>query len=244
MVFDSQWSILPPWNYDCNSIVSKNALQPELDDSLSIHDKLLLDAPFTASSADTPIHKQQQHDVSTDSVARILKPCLSHRSAFPSKLILLLRDGDSSDILDTSSNAEFHHHHLIKNVSFSHEQVREYEVTLGDNPAVSSGAPLSLGWRYDPRECVCSLSYNGAHAITTSEVAAADEIRDSRPRGGHLVRRYGRDLKLSDMERHRRISANPNVSMHELHAVLQSVEQIRMGREESLHEFRNEMREE
>mmetsp|Transcript_4187 Transcript_4187/g.4597 ORF Transcript_4187/g.4597 Transcript_4187/m.4597 type:complete len:153 (+) Transcript_4187:188-646(+) len=34
-------------------------------------------------------------------------------------------------------------------VGFADAIIREYEVTLGDNPSVSEGPPLSLGWSYN-----------------------------------------------------------------------------------------------
>jgi len=41
---------------------------------------------------------------------------------------------------------------MKRNVSFSHLQIREYAITLGDNPSVSSGPPVTLDWSYDPQE--------------------------------------------------------------------------------------------
>mmetsp|Transcript_15124 Transcript_15124/g.20597 ORF Transcript_15124/g.20597 Transcript_15124/m.20597 type:complete len:340 (-) Transcript_15124:66-1085(-) len=40
---------------------------------------------------------------------------------------------------------------MKRNVSFASLEIREYDVTLGDNPCVSCGPPLSLDWSY--REC-------------------------------------------------------------------------------------------
>ena len=37
---------------------------------------------------------------------------------------------------------------LKRNVSFSSLEIREYEITLGDNPSVSKGPPISLSWDY------------------------------------------------------------------------------------------------
>eukprot|EP00551_Chaetoceros_affinis_P008825 CAMPEP_0203665942 /NCGR_PEP_ID=MMETSP0090-20130426/3082_1 /ASSEMBLY_ACC=CAM_ASM_001088 /TAXON_ID=426623 /ORGANISM="Chaetoceros affinis, Strain CCMP159" /LENGTH=197 /DNA_ID=CAMNT_0050529679 /DNA_START=61 /DNA_END=654 /DNA_ORIENTATION=- len=42
-------------------------------------------------------------------------------------------------------------------VKFSNICIREYQRTLGDNPAVSSGPPLSLDWEYDPNEQILSV---------------------------------------------------------------------------------------
>lgn len=37
----------------------------------------------------------------------------------------------------------------VKSVGFGTVNIREYERTVGDNPAVSSGSPISLGWAYN-----------------------------------------------------------------------------------------------
>lgn len=85
---------------------------------------LLLDATFTASAAKSPVRR-----VCTDNT---LKSCLS--SSRVSMASMAAGSGsDAKDLNVTGSksinkNEEFK---LVRNVSFSHEQVREYEVTLG-----------------------------------------------------------------------------------------------------------------
>jgi len=44
-------------------------------------------------------------------------------------------------------------------VSFSHVQLREYCRAAGDNPSVSSGCPLAIGWKYNKRGKVDIDSY-------------------------------------------------------------------------------------
>lgn len=285
------------------SLLNRPKLDP--DSFNSRHDMLLqMDATFTASAAETPIRR---HSMTT-----VLKPCLSTSSSTSSMLrrILTMTPPDASTAAARGKNEEFQNFALASTnctpaintttrhaVSFSHQQVREYEVTLGDNPSVSSGAPLSLGWRYNPKECIISLNDDIISTVHTDEngdddndvevdIADTEEECDndekhessssssSLPvRHHHLCyppsrgrqssmqptttspqlsslsqqqqlsrRRSLSDLKLSDRERHRRISANPHVSLEELHAVLQSVAQIRLCRKESLMELCDEKR--
>eukprot|EP00980_Cylindrotheca_fusiformis_P017511 scaffold5493_cov166-Cylindrotheca_fusiformis.AAC.1 len=38
---------------------------------------------------------------------------------------------------------------LDASVRFSHVQIREYPICIGDNPSTTEGPPISLGWEYD-----------------------------------------------------------------------------------------------
>jgi len=48
---------------------------------------------------------------------------------------------------------------MKRNVSFSKIEIREYERTLGDNPCVSAGPPLSLDWKYNPDHKVFDVEH-------------------------------------------------------------------------------------
>jgi hypothetical protein len=107
---------------------------------------------------------------------------------------------------------------MTRNVSFSHLQIREYEVTLGDNPSVSSGAPISLGWNYDPNEKISRL-----------------------PEVVECGRRSSNSFKLGDRERQRMLRSNPSVSEADLTRMLSMIADIKFQRKQSLNEIHEEM---
>jgi hypothetical protein len=54
----------------------------------------------------------------------------------------------------TQNDKKHHKRNLTLTVSFDRVMIREYERCVGDNPAVSSGPPIGLGWNYmQAREC-------------------------------------------------------------------------------------------
>ena len=202
-------------------------------------DDLLLDATFSASAAQTPIRRRVSTDFS-------LKSCLSSSSVnlLHSSCSTATNNKSPSSNNNGSSkkNEEFN---MVRNVSFSHLQIRHYEVTLGDNPSVSSGAPLSLGWRYDPNEYVSTLDPQQGDVTCCSSSSTQNSLLSRSSGSGNsnnnkFTKRSMSELRLSDRERHRRLSANPNISMEDLQIALQSVATTKLERKESLIELRQE----
>ena len=67
-------------------------------------------------------------------------------------------------------------------VSFAHVKIREYERVLGDNPSVTSGPPLSIGWRHSPTPLIMSLDdYESGKGPprSSSEYLVPKSVRES-----------------------------------------------------------------
>jgi len=78
-----------------------------------------------------------------------------------------------------------------RSVSFANVQVREYDLCLGDNPSVSTGAPVSLDWSYK-HESSCSLDEYEFEMNTFSSSSSSSFLRDRSPSERfHLLRQLG-----------------------------------------------------
>ena len=69
---------------------------------------------------------------------------------------------------------------MKRSVSFNKIEIREYERTLGDNPCVSSGPPLTLGWKYNPDHDVFDVEEyeNNKSPRSKAEMLMPREIRE------------------------------------------------------------------
>mmetsp|Transcript_10991 Transcript_10991/g.20139 ORF Transcript_10991/g.20139 Transcript_10991/m.20139 type:complete len:331 (-) Transcript_10991:52-1044(-) len=75
-----------------------------------------------------------------------LRSCLKSSSSYPFASTSSVMSGRESSVSG-------------HRVSFSHVQLREYCRQVGDNPTVSSGCPLAIGWKYNKRGKIDIDSY-------------------------------------------------------------------------------------
>ena len=72
-----------------------------------------------------------------------------------------------------------------KKVSFSTLQIREYAIIPGDNPGVSCGVPISIGWDFDGEFCFSIEEYEQQRAKPRSmtELRMPSRVREDMLRG-------------------------------------------------------------
>ena len=81
---------------------------------------------------------------------------------------------ECSSTLSTASSFETENQ-AERSVSFGEVEIREHEVILGDNPAVSGGPPVTIDW---------SAVSSRKLSVDEHQRAIADEASDDRPRSG------------------------------------------------------------
>lgn len=79
-----------------------------------------------------------------------------------------------------SDNEEPLKQRMTSGVCFGSVHVRCYYRTLGDNPSVSSGPPLSLSWEYDVESSIPIEEWeHGKESRTRSQFRMPEEVRTS-----------------------------------------------------------------
>lgn len=98
-----------------------------------------------------------------------------------------------------------------RKVQFQTIEIRYFEYTLGDNPAVGDGVPVTINWK--------------PHATETIDISFFEQRR-------HEVRRTGSGLKIPVRERANMV-LNSGVSVEELTAAIEAVLQAQKLRRQS-----------
>eukprot|EP00529_Nitzschia_sp_RCC80_P035665 CAMPEP_0113482596 /NCGR_PEP_ID=MMETSP0014_2-20120614/23001_1 /TAXON_ID=2857 /ORGANISM="Nitzschia sp." /LENGTH=176 /DNA_ID=CAMNT_0000376119 /DNA_START=127 /DNA_END=657 /DNA_ORIENTATION=- /assembly_acc=CAM_ASM_000159 len=105
----------------------------------------------------------------------------------------------ASSSSSSSSSSNNNNQKQKKHVDFESLTIREYPVILGDNPNVSSGAPLSLGWEYteQPRRNIDMYEYTRKERRSRKHLAIPVEVR------GQILLKMGysiEELAMATME--------------------------------------------
>lgn len=93
-------------------------------------------------------------------------------------------------------------------VKFGSIQVRDYDVTLGDNPSCIYGPPISLDWEYDERDPICINQYE-----------------EGRP-----IKRKMHQMHMLSRQRANLLKNEAGVTDDEIEMVMEEMSKIRKGR--------------
>ena len=96
-------------------------------------------------------------------------------------------------------------------VRFDSIQIRDYNVTLGDNPSTLYGPPISLDWEYDERDPMCLDKYEE----------------------GRSTRRKMHQMHMLSRQRANLLKIAAGVTDDEIEMVMEEMRQIRNGRKKT-----------
>jgi hypothetical protein len=87
---------------------------------------------------------------------------------------------------------------MTKRVSFSTVSIRNYDITVGDSPSVSSGIPLSLDWVFVEETVVSLNEYESNRSRRCTFLLSAEQRRHK------LIEGFGIRIKHISQGAHRR----------------------------------------
>ena len=124
-----------------------------------------------------------------------------------------------SEISQLSKLDVMNNQKVKKNVRFSTIHVREYDLCLGDNPAVARGAPISLDWNYHDR----------VHVYSCLEDFEQSKYSSRRNSGSHVGSARLNLLRRPSLERVRLLK-ELGYSRGEIKEAMDTVEKVRCQR--------------
>ena len=104
---------------------------------------------------------------------------------------------------------------LKRNVSFGNMQIRQYNVTISDNPSCSHGPPIQLSWEYDKGKEI---------------IVSVESYEKSRTTDGDNPRREHDQLLLSFHERHFLLMKQGRCSKREIKRTMKEVKRVKRER--------------
>lgn len=117
-------------------------------------------------------------------------------------------------------------------VRFDTVEFRHYHPVLGDNPSTSSGAPIGIGWSYNPKDTIMvdleeyERAYEGLRR-TKKELAIPSHVREAMLREAGYSRR---DIKLAvDINRRVKAKRISSVQQQKIDPIRKWVETMKHG---------------
>jgi hypothetical protein len=176
----------------------KRAGPPDAWDSLVLYDKPLLS-------------DDAEEDDDCDAGTELT--CTDSWSTLCSQDSMVLTDADC----ETRDDARIcHHAPLEKKVLFSTVEIREYAITVGDNPSCQGPFPLQLDWDYAPARVEDAVEYGEVGTTALHRLKQR----------GQRLRRRRRSFRLSAEERLNRLvemQGSQHVRLREVQFLLEKV---------------------
>ncbi|OEU10049.1 hypothetical protein FRACYDRAFT_263937 [Fragilariopsis cylindrus CCMP1102] len=138
------------------------------------------------------IYKSSINSDQSPSTPTATPPSASSHNSFPSSLSVVKR-----------------------NVSFGTMQIRQYNVTISDNPSCSHGPPIQLSWEYDKGKEI---------------IVSVESYEESRTTDGDNPRREHDQLLLSFHERHFLLIKQGRCSKREIKRTMKEVKRVKRER--------------
>mmetsp|Transcript_26340 Transcript_26340/g.37103 ORF Transcript_26340/g.37103 Transcript_26340/m.37103 type:complete len:289 (+) Transcript_26340:172-1038(+) len=118
-------------------------------------------SPQNRDQPKQPLKPAIKHDILKDPPAVCVRR-KSWKTLPVPDLAKIQQDSISSSIHSESTRRDAKIRRSSSSVSFKDVQIRDYDLTIGDNPSVSYGPPISLDWEYEERSPLCINEYESS----------------------------------------------------------------------------------